>query len=88
VTQAKFLFRVEYKSAINGRIGRFYVWATYGEPYGLTETLMHAYLAKDIRWFRVRDVRPGEVQPEDRAKRLKWRDALAATTRITKVRFA
>lgn len=87
MTQAKFVFKVSYKSAINRRVARFYIKAPYGGAYGLAEVLMRAYLKGDVAWFRIEDIRPGEVTTDIRASLLRWPQALDASTATTKVVF-
>jgi len=87
MTQAKFVFRVEYKSAVNGRVARFFVKVPYGAAYGLSEVLMRAYVTGQIKWFRIVDLKPGELTLDTRASLLRWPDALAASTARTKVVF-
>lgn len=87
MTQSKFVFRVEYKSAINGRVARFFVKVPYGAAYALSETLMRAYVTGEIRWFRVMDIKPGELTPEMRGILLRWPESLERSTAKTKVVF-
>lgn len=85
MTQSKFVFRVEYKSAINGRVARFFVKVPYGAAYGLSEVLMRAYITGQIRWFRIVDIKPGELLDRDSLTR--WPQALELSTKRTKVVF-
>ncbi|HEX5016563.1 MAG TPA: hypothetical protein VFX15_03135 [Actinomycetes bacterium] len=87
MTQSKFVFKVEYKSGVNGRVARFYVKAPYGGAYGLGETLMRAYLTGQIKWFRIKDIAPGELTLDLRSSLLRWPQALEASTARTKVVF-
>lgn len=87
MTQAKFVFKVEYKSAINKRVARFIVKVPYGAAYGLSEALMRAYVTKQIEWYRITDIKPGELTPDTRSALLRWPQALVASTAKTKVRF-
>lgn len=87
MTQAKFVFRVEYKSAINGRVARFFVKVPYGAAYGLSEALMRAYVTGQIKWFRIVDIAPGELTTDTRSALLRWPQALVASTAKTKVVF-
>lgn len=83
----KSVVKVEYGSAINRRVARFYVKVPYGASYLLSEALMRAYITGQIRWFKVTDIVPGELTPSLRASLLRWPDALRASTLKTKVVF-
>lgn len=87
MTQSKFVFRVEYRSAINGRVARFFVKVPYGAAYGLSEALMRAYVTGQIRWYKITDLAPGEMTPDIRESLLRWPQALVASTAKTKVVF-
>lgn len=87
MTQSKFVFRVEYGSAINRRVARFYVKVPYGAAYELAEVLMRAYVTGQIRWFRIVDIMPGELSVSDRSALLRWPEALRASSLTTKVVF-
>lgn len=81
------IFKVSYRSAVNGRVARAYVKVPYSGLYGLTETLTRQQAAGQILWFRVAIARPHEIA-EHRSELARWLDALRATTRITKVDWA
>lgn len=84
---SKFVFKVEYKSAINRRVARIFVKVPYGAAYGLMETITRAYLKGDVVWFKVSDFGDGELTPDIRESLLRWPQALAASTAKTKVVF-
>ena len=85
MTQSKFVFRVEYKSAKNKRVARFFVKVPYGGAYGLSEVLMRAYVTGQIEWFRIKDLKPGEYVDRDSLTR--WPEALRRSAYLTKVVF-
>jgi hypothetical protein len=85
--QAKFVFKVSYRSAVNGKVARFFVKVPYGAAYGLSETLMRAYVTGQIRWYRVEDIAPGELTSDTRSSLLRWPQALVASSAKTKVVF-
>jgi len=85
--QGKSVFRVEYGSAVNRRVARFYVKAPYGSSYALVEALNRAYQTGQVRWFRIVDIMPGELSVSDRSTLMRWPDALRASSLTTKVVF-
>lgn len=87
MTQAKFVFKVSYRSGVNGRVVRFFVKVPYGAAYGLSEVLMRAYVTGQIKWFRIDDIKPGELTVTDRGALMRWPEALRASSLTTKVEF-
>lgn len=87
MTQAKFVFKVSYRSAVNGRVVRFFVKVPYGAAYDLSEALMRAYVTGQIKWYRVEDLKPNELTKQERLGLVRWTEALRASTLMTKVRF-
>jgi hypothetical protein len=86
------IFYVEYKSAVNGRVARFFVKIPYGvwrdSLYGLNECFARAVFLGLISRFRVDVARPGQITPDIRSRLTRWPEALAATTNRTKVEWA
>jgi hypothetical protein len=86
------LFYVEYKSAINGRVARLFVKIPYGVwqdgLYALTENLDRALLTGQITRYTVEVAKPGAITPEVRGRLTRWREALATSTKRTRVEWA
>lgn len=78
------IFRVTYRSAVNGRVARAYVKVPYSGLYGLTETLARQVMTRQVLWFRIDVAKPAEIA-EHRSTLSRWLDALRATTGRTRV---
>lgn len=86
------IFYVEYKSAINGRVARFYVKVPYGvwqdSLYALMENLTRKQLEGEITRVTVEVAKPGSITNDVRASLARWREAIARTSKRTKVEWA
>jgi hypothetical protein len=86
------IFYLEYKSAVNGRIGRAFIKVPFGVYrdglYALTEELVRLQLSGQITRYTIAVARPGEITPDIRSRLTRWREALAGTTKRTKVEWA
>ena len=78
------IFRVTYRSAINGRVARVFAKVPYGGLFDLNEKLARMLSKNQIRWFRVDVATPVEIS-ENRSKLGRWLGVLAETSSITKV---
>ncbi len=85
------LFYVEYKSAVNGRIGRAFIKVPYegwrDSLAALNKEMARKQLAGEITRFTIETARAGTVTEEVRASLARWRAALKTTTKHTKVEW-
>lgn len=78
------IFKVTYRSAINGRVARVYVKVPYSGLFDLNDKMARMLSERQIQWFRV-DVAKSQEIAEHRSQLARWLDALADSTRITRV---
>lgn len=85
------IFKVEYKSAVNGRVAKFFIKVPYGvyadSIWAMTDELTALMRDGQIARYAVAIARPGEVTPEVRSQLARWRVALARTTARTRVEW-
>jgi hypothetical protein len=78
------IFKVSYRSAINGRVARIWVKVPYGGLFALNETLARQLASGNLLWFRVDIAKPDQIA-EHRSELARFMGALMKTTRITAV---
>ena len=78
------IFKVTYRSAVNGRVARAYVKVPYSGLFDLNDKMARMMAARQIQWFRVDVAKSAEIA-EHRFELARFTDALRATTPITRV---
>ena len=78
------IFKVQYRSGVNGRVAVAYVKVPYGGLFGLTEMLTRQITQRQIVWFRVNVAKPADIALH-RSELARWFDALTATSSLTRV---
>jgi hypothetical protein len=78
------IFKVTYRSAVNGRVARVWVKVPYGGLFDLNEKLARMLAAGQLLWFRVDVAKPKEIE-ENRSSLQRWLAALTGTTPVTAV---
>jgi hypothetical protein len=81
------IFRVRYRSAINGRVATAFVKVPYGTLFTLTEALTRQASQGNLLWFRVDVAKPADIALH-RSELARAHDALVATSRVTRVDWA
>jgi hypothetical protein len=84
ITQPR-IYRVTYRSGINGKLVRVFSKVPYSGVYALTETLTRAITTGQVAWFRLDPAKPGEITPKMRQALQRWPEALSASTEKTEV---
>jgi hypothetical protein len=80
------IFRIRYRSAVNGRVAEAFAKVPYSALFDLNEKLARMVSQNQIRWFRVDVANPVQID-EHRGSLERWQPALRATQAITKVDF-
>jgi hypothetical protein len=78
------IFRLDYRSGVNGRLARAWIKAPYSTMYVLTELLTRQLTHAVILWYRLRVATPKEIA-EHRTELARPMDALRASSDVTKV---
>ena len=78
------IFKVTYRSAVNGRVARVFVKVPYGGLFMLNEMLARQMATGQILWHRVDVAKPVEIG-EHRSELQRPIPALLGTTPLTKV---
>jgi hypothetical protein len=78
------IFRITYRSGVNGRVVRVFAKIPYGGLFDLNEKLARMLSKGQIRWFRVDVASPKEIA-ENRSRLSRWLGALAESSAVTKV---
>lgn len=78
------IFKVAYRSGVNGRVAVVFVKVPYGGLFDLNEKLARMLAKSQIRWFKVAVATPKEIA-ENRSRLSRWLGALAESSAITKV---
>jgi hypothetical protein len=81
------IFKVRYRSALNGRAVTLWVKVPYGGIFDLTEMLSRQLAKGQIHYFKVDAAKPHEIG-EHRAELARARDALLASSAITRIDWA
>ena len=81
------IFKVSYRSAINGRVARVFVKVPYGGLFSLNEVMARQLAAGNLLWFRV-DVAKTKEIAEHRSELARFMGALMETTKVTRVDWA
>lgn len=78
------IFKVTYRSAVNGRVARVFTKVPYGGLFDLNEKLARMLAKGQIIWFRVDIAKSTEIA-ENRNRLSRWLGALAESSAVTKV---
>ena len=78
------IFKVTYRSAVNGRVARVYVKVPYGGLFDLNDKMARMLSERQILWFRVDVAKSAEIA-EHRSTLSRWLGALTGTSHITRV---
>jgi hypothetical protein len=78
------IFKITYRSAINGRVVRVFAKVPYGGLFDLTDKLSRMVTERQILWFRLDVAKPKEIA-EHRSTLGRWLGALAESSAVTKV---
>ena len=78
------IFKVAYRSGVNGRVAIVFVKVPYGGLFDLNEKLARMLAKGQIRWFKVAVASSKEIA-ENRSRLSRWLGALAESSAITKV---
>ena len=78
------IFKVTYRSGVNGRVARVYVKVPYGGLFDLNEKLARMLSERQIQWFRVDVAKSAEIAVH-RSELARWLEALTSSSRITRV---
>lgn len=81
------IYRVIYRSAINGRLVKVFMKVPYSGLYAMTETLTRAVANRQVEWYRLDPAKPGEITPKMRAALKRWPEALGDTVARTGVNW-
>jgi hypothetical protein len=79
------IYRVIYRSGINGKQVRIFAKVPYSGAYALTETLTRAVTTGEITGYRLDPARPSEITPGVRARLKRWPEALQESSERTLV---
>lgn len=78
------IFKVAYRSAINGRVARVFVKVPYGGLFALNEVMARQLAAGNLLWFRIDVAKTTEIA-EHRSGLARFMGALMDTTKVTQV---
>jgi hypothetical protein len=78
------IFKVTYRSAVNGRVARAFVKVPYSGQFDMVEKLARMQAKRQILWFRVDVAKSAEIA-EHRSQLARWLEALTRTTPVTRV---
>lgn len=81
------IYRVIYRSAINGRLVKVFMKVPYSGLYAMTEVLTRAVANRQVAWYRLDPAKPGEITPKVRAALKRWPEALGNTVAKTGVNW-
>ena len=79
------IFRVMYRSGINGKLVKVFAKVPYSGSYAMTETLTRAVQTGEVAWFRIDPAKPSEITPRMRADLQRWPEALQTSSQKTQV---
>lgn len=78
------IFKITYRSGVNGRVTRVFAKVPYGGLFDLNEKLARMMAKGQIVWFRVDVAKPVEIA-EHRSTLGRWLGALAESSSVTLV---
>jgi len=78
------IFKITYRSGVNGRVARVFAKIPYGGQFDLAEKLARMQSKGQIIWYRVDVAKPAEIA-ENRSRLSRWLGALAESSAVTKV---
>ena len=78
------IFKIEYRSAINGRKAKVFAKIPYSGLFDLSSKLARMVSERQILWFRVDVAKSAEIA-EHRGELARWPDALTPTSSVTRV---
>lgn len=78
------IFKITYRSGVNGRVARVFAKIPYSGIYDLNEKLARMVSQRQIIWFRVDVAKPVEIA-EHRSTLSRWLGALMESSVVTKV---
>lgn len=79
------IYRVMYRSAINGKLVKVITKVPYSGAYAMTEMLTRAITTGEIAWYRIDPAKPSEITPKVRAGLQRWPEALQTSSTKTEV---
>jgi hypothetical protein len=79
------IYRVMYRSAVNGKLVKIFMKVPYSGLYAMTEVLTRAVANRQIEWYRLDPAKPGEITPKVRDALQRWPEALRASSAKTEV---
>lgn len=79
------IYRVMYRSGVNGKLVKVYTKVPYGGVYDMTETLTRAVATGEVAWYRLDPAKAGEITPKVREGLQRWPVALATSSEKTEV---
>jgi hypothetical protein len=78
------IYKVSYRSAVNGRAAAFVTKVPYGEVYHLSELLTRLVAKGQVVWFRMQAATAQDIALH-RAELARWPDGMRATLPVTQV---
>jgi len=78
------IYRLRYRSGVNGRVAEAWIKAPYGTVFSLTDTLTRQLSQGKVLWYRLAVATAKQISLH-RGELARAADALRATTRVTKV---
>ena len=78
------IYKITYRSGVNGRVARVFTKIEYGGQFNLVEKLARMQSQGQIVWFRIDIAKPVEID-EHRSRLSRWLGALAESSAVTRV---
>lgn len=79
------IYRVMYRSGINGKLVKVFTKVPYSGSYAMTETLTRAVNTGEVAWYRIDPAKPTEITPKVRQDLKRWPEALQTSSQKTDV---
>jgi hypothetical protein len=79
------IYRVTYRSGVNGKLVRLITKVPYSGAYAMTETLTRAVTTGEVSWYRLEPAKPSEITKNVRDHLQRWPDALQKSSEKTGV---